>query len=93
MDIKMYGSKQDIIDMIKIDGVKEVKGTLSKKVRSALDKAVRKGELRHIERQGLKTEVYYDPSCETIAKQLRANREKQRHDASIGLFASVSKKN
>ena len=44
---------------------------LSRDVRKALNAAVKKGELGHMKKEGLKPEVYYHPAFESLAKEAR----------------------
>lgn len=61
---------------------------LPKEARSALDKAVKSGNLRHKRKEGLKPEVYYHPSFEYLANFER-NRAEQNTLAALAKVTAL----
>jgi len=61
---------------------------LHAEVRSALNAAVRAGELCHKKKEGKKPEVYYHPSFEHLANEERNRIEKEILKALAGVMAS-----
>ena len=56
--------------MVRMERVREVT-KLHRSVRKALNAAVKKGELGHMKKDGLKPEVYYHPNFKFLAIDLR----------------------
>ncbi|AKG36072.1 hypothetical protein [Paenibacillus durus] len=54
-------------------------------VRSALNAAVKTGELRHKKKDGRKPEVYYHPNFEHLANEARDRAEKEMLEALAGV--------
>lgn len=61
--------------------------SLPAQVRSALNAAVKTGELCHKKRDGRKPEVYYHPNFEHLANAERNLAEKQMFEALAGVIA------
>lgn len=60
---------------------------LPTEVRSALNAAVRVGEISHKKKDGWKPEVYYHPNFEHLANEERNRIEKQTLEALLGVVA------
>lgn len=50
------------VEMVRTEGIRVIKGKLRSDVRKALNYGVKAGKLRHIKKDGMKPEVYYNPN-------------------------------
>ena len=66
------------VEMVRAARIKVVRGGLPSEVRKALNDAVKRGELGHMKKDGLKPEVYYHPTFDYMA---RAERNRIAEDA------------
>jgi len=64
------------IEKIRMQRVQLVTGRIPAQVRKALNDAVKRGELRHMKRDGRKPEAYYHPTFESFAKHERCEHER-----------------
>ncbi len=74
------------VEKVRMARVQVVK-SLPAQVRSALNTAVKAGELCHMKKDGRKPEVYYHPNFEHLANEERNRAEKQTLEALAGVFA------
>jgi hypothetical protein len=68
----------------------QVVNKLPAEVRSALNAAVKAGELCHKKKEGRKPEVYYHPNFEYMANDERNRAEKETLEALAGVIARPS---
>lgn len=60
--------------MVQMEGVRVVRGKVTREVRKALNDAVKSGELGHMKKDGFKPEVYFHKNGRAKAIEIR-NRE------------------
>lgn len=75
------------VEMVKMARVKVVVNSLPSQVRTALNAAVKSGELAHKKKGGWKPEVYYHPSFEHLANSERNRIEQETINTLIGVLA------
>ena len=78
------------VEKVKMARVQVVTGRLPQQVRKALNAAAKCGELKHLARNGRKPEVYFHPSFESLAKQARADYERETLNALSGVCTKPS---
>lgn len=78
------------VEMVRMERVRVIKRSLPAQARSALNAAVKSGELGHKKREGRKPEVYYHPNFEHLANEERNRAEKEMLEALAGVFARPS---
>lgn len=69
------------VEMVRAERVRIIAGPVPAAVRSALNTAVKNGELGHFKKDGLKPEVYFHPTFEYLAVGTRKSEEEKAHRA------------
>ncbi len=67
MECKHLTAAQANVELIRAERVRIIRGRVPRDVRSALNAAVKTGELGHFKKDGLKPECYYHPTFEHLA--------------------------
>lgn len=57
------------VAVIRVEGVRSIRGTVPRQVRSALMNAVKDGILGHLKKDGLKPEMFFHPNSIWRAKE------------------------
>ena len=68
--------------MVQLEGVRIVRNSIPKAVRSALNLAVKEGRLGHVKKEGLKPEAYFHVNSKFRALEERDRIEREIMDAS-----------
>lgn len=75
------------VEMVRMERVKIINGSIPSHVRKALNTAVKVGELCHKQKEGRKPEVYYHPNFEHLADEKRNQSEKKVLKSLAGVVA------
>lgn len=59
------------VELVRMEGVRLVSGSIPREIRSALMVAVKAGRLGRLPRQGVKPEAFFHPNAEFRAKEER----------------------
>ena len=79
--------EQANVEMVRVQRVKLVTARMPAEVRKALNDAVKRGELKHIKKDGHKPEAYYHPTFEYLVPGERNDHEQRCLRALAGVFA------
>lgn len=75
------------VEMVRVKRVDLVTSRLPADVRRAYNAAVKAGKLGHMKKDGHKPEAYFHPTFDYLARQERAQHERQRLVALSGVYA------
>ncbi|MFA7892960.1 hypothetical protein [Pseudomonas putida] len=78
------------VQMVRNERFRLVINGLPARVRSALNAAVKSGELKRMKKDGHKPECYYHPNFEYLAKSARLRRENEIRQASTCCLTRMS---
>lgn len=84
LDRGLITASQANVQMVKNERVRVVT-KLTRDVRSALNEAVKKGELAHMKKNDNKPEVYYHPDFKYLAVKARREKERKIIDALLAV--------
>ena len=79
------------VELVRLEGVREVRGRIPRGIRKDLNDAVKRGDLGRIRKDGFMPEVYFHPNSEANAKALRRRRHNEGVSATKGVFCSAKK--
>lgn len=71
IEIGKMSAAQANVEMVKMARVRTVTAPIPRDVRKALNDAVKRGEIGHMKKDGLKPEVYYHPTFDFMARTER----------------------
>lgn len=83
---KMTAAEANVL-MVRMEGVRIVKGRIIAEVRKALNAAVKNGTLGHFKKDGLKPEAYFHPNSRPRAIELRNREQKESIDALKNVYS------
>lgn len=75
MQREQISAAQANVRLVKIQRFRLITSTVPRDVRSALNEAVRNGELGHMKKEGHKPECYFHPTFDYLAKGARRTYE------------------
>lgn len=73
----IISAEQGNVALVRAKRVVIVRGKMMREVRKALNEAVKRGELKHMKKEGHKPEVYFHPDWHFLAVGERAAAEKE----------------
>lgn len=87
MSLGKMTAEQANFEMVRMERVRVVRGSIPAQIRKSLNNAVKSGELCHKKKEGRKPEVYYHPNFEHLANEARNRAERETLEALARVMA------